>query len=157
MIPYFIKQAKSGVLPITDLDMTRFNITLDEGVEMVTWALEHAIGGEILVPKIPSYTISTVAEAIGPSCKKEIIGIRPGEKLHEEMITASDSSNTVDLGEYYAIINDKNKRDEFLKKFNAKSVNQGFEFQSGTNEKFLEIEEIRKLIKIHLDPSFAPV
>jgi FlaA1/EpsC-like NDP-sugar epimerase len=156
VIPFFIKQAKSGVLPITDMDMTRFNITLDEGVEMVTWALEHAIGGEILVPKIPSYTISTVAEAIGPGCKKEIVGIRPGEKLHEEMITLSDSPNTVDLGDYYAIINDKNRRNEFIEKFEAKLVHHGFEYQSGTNEKFLKVDDIRKLINIHIDSSFVP-
>jgi UDP-N-acetylglucosamine 4,6-dehydratase/5-epimerase len=159
VIPFFMKQAKNGILPITDLDMTRFNITLDQGVEMVTWALEHAIGGEIFVPKIPSYRISTVAEAIGPNCKKEIIGIRPGEKLHEEMITVSDSPNTIDLGDYFAILGNssKGKREDYLDKLKGKAVDYGFEYQSGTNEKFLTVDEIRKLIKTQLDKEFVPV
>jgi UDP-N-acetylglucosamine 4,6-dehydratase (inverting) len=158
VIPFFMKKAKSGVLPITDGDMTRFNITLDEGVEMVTWALEHALGGEILVPKIPSYKISTVAEAIGPSCKQEIIGIRPGEKLHEEMITVSDSPNTIDLGEYYAIVgSSKGNIQEYINYFKAVPVKYGFEFQSGTNNRFLEIEEIRTLIRQNVDSSFEPI
>jgi len=104
VIPFFLKQRGSGVLPITDPRMTRFNISLREGVDMVLWAIEHAWGGEILVPKIPSYRIVDVAEAVAPGCRQEVVGIRPGEKIHEEMITASDSFNTVDLGRYYAIL-----------------------------------------------------
>ena len=104
VIPFFLEKAKTGVLPITDPAMTRFNISLSEGVEMVLWSLENALGGELFVPKIPSYRITDVAEAIGPSCKKLITGIRPGEKIHEEMITASDSFTTIDLGAYYAIL-----------------------------------------------------
>ena len=104
VIPFFINKAKSGVLPITDPSMTRFNISLAEGVDMVLWSLENALGGELFVPKIPSYRITDVAEAVGPSCKKPIIGIRPGEKIHEEMITESDSFTTIDLGPYYAIL-----------------------------------------------------
>ena len=100
----FSQQARSGVLPITDPAMTRFNISLDDGVDMVLWTLDHALGGELLVPKIPSYRITDVAEAIGPGCKKPVVGIRPGEKIHEEMITASDSFSTIDLGRYYAIL-----------------------------------------------------
>ena len=91
VIPFFLNQARKGVLPITDSAMTRFNISLQEGVAMVLWTLEHALGSELLVPKIPSYRIMDVAEAIGPGCEKPIVGIRPGEKIHEEMITASDS------------------------------------------------------------------
>jgi UDP-N-acetylglucosamine 4,6-dehydratase (inverting) len=158
VIPFFMKKAKSGVLPITDGDMTRFNITLDEGVEMVTWALEHALGGEILVPKIPSYRISTVAEAIGPSCKQEIIGIRPGEKLHEEMITFSDSTNTIDLGNYYAIMGTGpqiNSR-KYLEKINVMAVPSGFEYNSGTNPDFLSVDKIRGLIRLYIDPNFEP-
>jgi nucleoside-diphosphate-sugar epimerase len=159
VIPFFIKKAQTGLLPITDLNMTRFNITLEEGVEMVTWALEHAIGGEILVPKIPSYKISTLAEAIGPSCKKEIVGIRPGEKLHEEMITVSDSPSTVDLGEYFSIIgtNNNEKKQEYIEKTKGKHVEYGFEYQSGKNKEFLNVENIRKLIKVHVDKNFMPV
>ena len=104
VIPFFLNKARAGVLPITDPAMTRFNISLQDGVEMVLWALDQALGGELLVPKIPSYRITDVAEAIGPGCEKPVIGIRPGEKIHEEMITASDSFSTIDLGQYYAIL-----------------------------------------------------
>ena len=104
VIPFFLEKVKTGILPITDLSMTRFNISLDEGVNMVIWALDNAFGGELFVPKIPSYRISDVAEAISPSCEKLIVGIRPGEKIHEDMITASDSINTIDLGNYHAIL-----------------------------------------------------
>ncbi|MBI96860.1 UDP-N-acetylglucosamine 4,6-dehydratase (inverting), partial [bacterium] len=104
VIPFFLKKAKEGFLPITDPSMTRFNISLSDGVETVFWALKNAIGGEIIVPKIPSYRIIDVAEAIGPNCKKNIVGIRPGEKIHEEMITTSDSFDTYDLGTYYSIL-----------------------------------------------------
>ena len=104
VIPFFLQQAQKGLLPITDPNMTRFNISLSEGVDMVLWALENALGGELFVPKIPSYRITDVAEAIGPGCEKTIVGIRPGEKIHEEMITASDSFSTVDLGPYFAIL-----------------------------------------------------
>ena len=104
VIPFFLDQAKTGVLPITDPAMTRFNITLGEGVDMVLWSLENALGGELFVPRIPSYRIMDVAEAVGPNCEKPIVGIRPGEKIHEEMITESDSFTTIDLGSYYAIL-----------------------------------------------------
>ncbi len=100
VIPFFLDKRKTGVLPITDPAMTRFNISLQEGVDMVLWALDNAHGGEIFVPKIPSYRITDVAQAIGPDCQHPIVGIRPGEKVHEEMVTASDSFNTVDLGPY---------------------------------------------------------
>ena len=104
VIPFFLEKAKTGVLPITDKAMTRFNISLAEGVDMVLWSLVNALGGELYVPKIPSYRIMDVAEAIGPNCEKPIVGIRPGEKIHEEMITESDSFTTIDLGPYYAIL-----------------------------------------------------
>ena len=103
VIPFFLDKANAGVLPVTDPEMTRFNISLTEGVDMVIWALENAFGGELFVPKIPSYRI-WLAEAIGPSCSKPIVGIRPGEKIHEEMITSSDSFSTIDIGQYYAIL-----------------------------------------------------
>ena len=159
VIPFFINKAKSGVLPITDMAMTRFNIPLDEGIEMVVWALENALGGEILVPKIPSYRIGDVAEAVGPNCKHEIVGIRPGEKLHEEMITSSDSPSTIDLGNYYAILGAglQNNISKYLDELKAKSVPMGFAYDSGTNPEFLNVEQIRSLIKIHMDPEFKPV
>jgi UDP-N-acetylglucosamine 4,6-dehydratase (inverting) len=159
VIPFFLKQAKNGVLPITDLAMTRFNISLQEGVDMVLWALENAHGGEIFVPKIPSYKITDLAKAIGPSCKKPIIGIRPGEKIHEEMITSSDSFNTIDLGQYYAILNTSGGKsaDLYGKMETAKKVPVGFCYNSGDNPRFLTIPEIQRLIKKHLDPSFRPI
>ena len=159
VIPFFLEKAKSGELPITDLAMSRFNITLQEGVEMVLWALREALGGEIFVPKIPSYRITDLAEAIAPSCRKKVIGIRPGEKVHEEMITTSDSFNTVDLGNYYAILNTGGGHTvgEYLKKKKGKKVKEGFSYNSGQNDKFLKIPEIRDLIRKNLDPNFKPV
>lgn len=159
VIPFFINKARSGVLPITDVNMTRFNISLEDGVEMVLWALEHALGGEILVPKIPSYRIGDVAKAVGPNCKHQIVGIRPGEKLHEEMITSSDSPNTIDLGNYYAILGAglQNNIDKYLTQLKANTVPTEFSYESGTNPEFLTVEQIRSLIKTHLDPNFEPI
>lgn len=158
VIPFFMGKAKSGVIPITDLEMTRFNIPLEEGVEMALWALSQALGGEIFVPKIPSYRIVDLAEAIAPSCKHEIVGIRPGEKLHEEMITLGDSPSTVDLGNYYAIlgVGDKNIIDIYNSKTNATRVEAGFTYDSGKNSDFLSVDQIRKLIRVHLNPKFHP-
>ena len=104
VVPYFLKCRETGILPITDSAMTRFNISLDDGVTMVLWALKNARGGEIFVPKLPSFRVADLAEAVDPSCEHRIVGIRPGEKIHEEMITESDSYNTVDFGDYYAIV-----------------------------------------------------
>jgi len=159
VIPFFMNKAKTGVLPITDMGMTRFNIPLEEGVEMVFWALEHALGGEILIPKIPSYRIGDVAEDVAPNCKQEIFGIRPGEKLHEEMITSSDSPNTVDLGGYYAILGSHLQKNvlEYSNTMKAKPVPPGFAYESGTNPDFLSVEQIRELIKLHMDPAFEPI
>jgi UDP-N-acetylglucosamine 4,6-dehydratase (inverting) len=157
VIPFFMNKRKEGVLPITDTEMTRFNITLTEGVEMVLHALETAWGGELFVPKIPSYKILDVAEAIGPDCEKPVVGIRPGEKIHEEMITSSDSFYTYDLGKYYAIIPSvpRWKVDDFVSYFNATKVPQGFRYNSGENTEWVSVEEIRELIEEHVDPSFT--
>jgi UDP-N-acetylglucosamine 4,6-dehydratase len=157
VIPFFLEKRKSGTLPITDESMTRFNISLEEGVELVLYALQNALGGEIFVPKIPSYRITEVAEAIGPKCKKEIVGIRPGEKIHEEMITESDSLSTVDLGRYYAILPQNASWDinEYLVKRNAKRVPDQFRYNSGTNSEWLSVTDLRKLIKDYVDPDFV--
>jgi UDP-N-acetylglucosamine 4,6-dehydratase (inverting) len=159
VIPFFMKKRKEGVLPITDPNMTRFNISLKEGVDMVLHALEHAWGGELYVPKIPSYKITDVAEAIGPECKKEVIGIRPGEKVHEEMITSSDSFNTYDLGQYYVILPQVPiwNIDDFIKKFNAVRVPEGFNYSSGQNTSWVSAEELRRLIIENIDNNFKPV
>ncbi len=147
VIPFFLDRRDSGELPITDPEMTRFNITLDEGVEMVLWALENMLGGELFVPKIPSYRILDLAEAIGPQCAKPVVGIRPGEKVHEEMITESDSLNTLDLGKYYALLpsGSATLRDTYLGN-GAREVAKGFRYDSGSNTQFLTVEEIRALI-----------
>ena len=157
VIPFFLNRKKSGVLPITDPEMTRFNISLQEGVDMVLWALEHAQGGEIFVPKIPSYRITDLAEAIGPDCERPVVGIRPGEKVHEEMITASDSFNTVDLGQYFAILPSAGEHsvENYCKKHGGKPVPQGYAYNSGTNPEFLNIDQLRELIS-KIDKIDAP-
>lgn len=154
VIPYFLERRAAGEFPITDAAMTRFNITLQEGVDMVLWAIEQAAGGEIFVPKIPSYRILDVAEAIGPECKVKIIGIRPGEKIHEEMITASDSLNTVDLGAYYAILPSAGEYspEAYIRQRQGRLVEPGFAYNSGTNDHFLTVEELRTLIREHVAP-----
>lgn len=159
VIPFFLAKAKEGVLPITDPAMTRFNITLQEAVEMVLWAIEHAWGGEIFVPKIPSYRIVDVGKAIGPSCRQEVVGIRPGEKIHEEMITESDSLTTVDLGSCYAILpaNGKPSIEQYAAQMSLKRVHPGFAYHSGRNHEFLSVEQIRQLIRTHIDSAFAPI
>jgi len=149
VIPFFLERRKTGVLPITDPEMTRFNISLDEGVNLILWALENASGGEIFVPKIPSYRIIDIAKAIGPECELSVLGIRAGEKIHEDMITASDSLNTVDLGKYYAILPSSADfdHDDYIKSRKGKSVPAGFSYNSGTNSDFLSIETLRNLIR----------
>ena len=150
VIPFFQKKKDEGMLPITDPGMTRFNISLEEGVEMVLFAVEHAIGGEIFVPKIPSYKITDVAEAVAPGVKTEIVGIRPGEKLHEEMITSSDSYNTIDLEKYFAILPQGNpKIQKYYEDKGGKMVEPGFCYNSGTNSEWLDAEGLRKLIDNH--------
>ena len=157
VIPFFLEKRSTGVLPITDKEMTRFNISLQEGVDMVLWSLENAWGGEVLVPKIPSYRILDVAEAIGPECDHPVIGIRPGEKIHEEMITSSDSLNTVDMGSYYAILPTSGSYsiDDYCKKTGAKLVPAGFCYDSGSNSDFLSVDALRTLIQTHVDPTHS--
>jgi UDP-N-acetylglucosamine 4,6-dehydratase (inverting) len=156
VIPFFLKKRESGVLPITDPTMTRFNISLQGGVDMVMHAIEHAWGGEIFIPKIPSYRITDVASAIAPNCKQEIVGIRPGEKIHEEMITSSDSFYTYDLGKYYTILPTvpNFKIDDYVEAFSAKRVVEGFNYDSGNNTEWETVESLRTLIKEHVDPNF---
>jgi UDP-N-acetylglucosamine 4,6-dehydratase (inverting) len=156
VIPFFIRKRKEGVLPITDPNMTRFNISLKGGVDMVMHALFNAWGGEIFIPKIPSYKISDVAMAIAPECEHRVVGIRPGEKIHEEMITPSDSFYTYDLGKYYAILPAVTgwKIEAFLSEFNGKKVPEGFAYNSSDNTEWETIETLRQLIKEHVDPTF---
>jgi UDP-N-acetylglucosamine 4,6-dehydratase (inverting) len=159
VVPYFLKKRAEGVLPITDPAMTRFNISLEEGVDLVLRALDSAWGGEIFVPKIPSYSITELARAIAPSCRLDVVGIRPGEKIHEEMITASDSFLTVDLGKGFAILPQTHRfsPERYCHTVGATPVPQGFTYSSGTNTEWLSTEQIRELIKRHVDPTFEPV
>jgi UDP-N-acetylglucosamine 4,6-dehydratase/5-epimerase len=158
VIPFFLEKRASGVLPITDPGMTRFNITLQDAVDMVLWSIENAWGGEILVPKIPSYRITDLAEAIGPECEHPIIGIRPGEKLHEEMITSSDSHHTVDMGRYYAILPAAGHytTEEYCQANTAQKVPSGFAYNSGTNEDFLTVYALRELVAALCDKNRFP-
>ena len=152
VIPFFLNKKKEGVLPITDINMTRFNISLQGGVDMVMHALENAWGGEIFIPKIPSYRITDVAEAIAPDCKQEVVGIRPGEKIHEEMITPSDSYHTYDLGKYYTILPATHRWNlvDYINHFNAEMVEKGFSYNSGENTEWETIDTLIDLIKIHV-------
>lgn len=156
VMPFFLQKRKDGVLPITDKKMTRFNISLEDGCEMVFYAIEKSWGGELFVPKIPSYKIVDVAKAIGPDCLQEEVGIRPGEKLHEEMITVSDALNTYDIGNYYVILPQVTvfDREQFIKHFNAKKVNNSFSYNSGNNDDWESVESLRLLIKKFVDPNF---
>ncbi len=157
VIPFFLNKRNDGILPITHPEMTRFNISLQDGVNMVMYAIENHLGGEIFIPKIPSYKILDIAEAIAPNCKTEVVGIRPGEKLHEEMITDTDSLNTIDLGKYYAILPSVSftyTEDEYMQHHNAKKVPFGFKYNSGTNTEWETIDSLRELIKLHVDSEF---
>jgi UDP-N-acetylglucosamine 4,6-dehydratase/5-epimerase len=156
VIPFFLKKRKEGVLPITDPNMTRFNISLKGGVDMIMHALEYAWGGEIFIPKIPSYRILDVAKAIAPDCEQKVVGIRPGEKVHEEMINPSDSFYTYDLGKYYAILpsNPKWKLDDYVQSHHAVKVKDGFHYHSGENTEWESVDSLRELIREHVDPTF---
>ncbi len=160
VIPFFLDRRKTGILPITDPRMTRFNITLDQGVALVQHALENSLAGEIYVPKIPSYRITDVAEAIGPECKKPIVGIRPGEKIHEEMITHGDSPNTIECDDCYVIVpslmaDQHSTIERYLTHHGGKMTPDDFRFSSGKNAQLLNVEQIRELIVEHVDPNFS--
>lgn len=157
VIPFFLKKAKEGIIPITDTNMTRFNISLEDGINMVLWAIENALGGEIFVPKIPSYRILTIKEAIAPNAEIKLVGIRSGEKLHEEMITTSDSLNTIDIGKYFAIL-PAHKMDKYLNYYkSAKKVPKGFTYNSSGNNDWINVDQMRELIKKYVDPKFVPL
>ena len=152
VIPFFQKEASKGVLPITDKRMTRFNITLQEGVDFVLQCLDKMWGGELFVPKIPSYRILDVAKAIAPNCELKIVGIRPGEKLHEEMITKTDAMNCIEFEKYFVILPSTKLWDisKFMKESNSsigKMCKYGFSYDSGTNDQFLNIADLKRLIQ----------
>ncbi len=157
VIPFFLNKKTEGILPITHEDMTRFNISLQDGVNMVMYAIENHLGGEIFVPKIPSYRILDIAKAIAPGCETRVVGVRPGEKLHEEMITDTDSLNTIDLGKFYAILPSVSftySEEEYLSHHKAKKVPFGFRYNSGTNAEWETVDTLRQLILKDVDPNF---
>ncbi|AYA36681.1 UDP-N-acetylglucosamine 4,6-dehydratase (inverting) [Hymenobacter oligotrophus] len=156
VVPFFLQERQKGVLPITHPDMTRFNISLEEGVDLVLYALEHSWGGEIFVPKIPSYKITELATAIAPNCEQKIVGIRPGEKLHEEMITETDALSTVELEKYYVILPSTPpwSEEEFIQHFGGKRVPLGFHYDSANNTEWLDAEQLREEIRLHVDAEF---
>jgi FlaA1/EpsC-like NDP-sugar epimerase len=129
---------------------------------MVLHALDHSIGGEIFVPKIPSYRIVDVAEAIGPGCDRPVVGIRPGEKIHEEMVTETDALQTIATKQHYIIVPMLHLKDqqkvmiEYCQIHDGKPVPEGFSYNSGRNDQWLTVEQIRSLIREHVDPNFVP-
>ena len=152
VIPFFLSKKESGIFPITDKRMTRFNITLQEGVNFVFFSLKNMWGGEIFVPKIPSYNVIDVVKAISPTAKIKIIGIRAGEKLHEEMISSSDAINTLEFKNYYAILPNSKflawDKEKYLKKNKfGKICSDDFTYNSRTNKNFLNIPQIKNLLK----------
>ncbi|HYF33894.1 MAG TPA: UDP-N-acetylglucosamine 4,6-dehydratase (inverting), partial [Prosthecobacter sp.] len=163
VIPFFLSRRGSGVLPITDVEMTRFNITLEEGVDLVVHALNHALGGEIFVPKIPSYRIMDVAKAIGPACEYPVVGIRPGEKIHEEMITETDALQTIETNQHYIIVpmlygrSTTDLIQRYCEHHQGKPVAKTFSYNSGKNSEWLSVDQLRTLIRTQVDPSFELV
>lgn len=159
VIPFFMKKRKEGVLPITHSEMTRFNISLEHAVRMVLFGIQNSIGGEIYIPKLPSYRIMDVAEAVCPYCEKKIVGIRPGEKLHEEMVTPADSFNTIELDDYYVICPNNLPHqglslNNYIEHYGAELVPKGFSYNSGDNYDWLTVGQLRDQIQEHVDPSF---
>jgi FlaA1/EpsC-like NDP-sugar epimerase len=148
VVPFFLKKKEDGVIPITDERMTRFNITLEDGVQLVMNALDVMWGGEIFVPKIPSYKILDVAKAVAPECQTTIVGIRPGEKLHEEMITETDSLNTVEFKDYFVILPSLPLWDvqKFTEAFGGKACEAGVSYNSGENNEWLSVDQLRELL-----------
>jgi FlaA1/EpsC-like NDP-sugar epimerase len=161
VIPFFLEKRKTGILPITDVRMTRFNITLEQGVDLVFEALNRALGGEIFVPRIPSYRIGDVAAAIGPECEHRVVGIRPGEKIHEEMITETDALQTIETERHYIIVpmlhgfSAAELMNRYSETHKGKCVPVGFSYNSGKNTEWLSVDQIRSLIRIHCDPTFV--
>lgn len=154
VIPFFLKERHKGVLPITDERMTRFNITLEEGVKLVYYALQNMWGGEIFVPKIPSYRIMDVAGAIAPECRLDFVGVRPGEKIHEEMITETDALSAIEFDNYFVILPSYTPAwsiKDFTNEFSGRPCPEGFRYNSGTNTEWLTTEDIRTLIHDHVD------
>jgi UDP-N-acetylglucosamine 4,6-dehydratase (inverting) len=156
VVPFFLEHRRHGWLPITDERMTRFNITLEDGVALVMRTLKDLWGGEIVVPRIPSYRILDVAEAVAPDAEKRAVGIRPGEKLHEQMITSADAPTTVDRGDFFAILPSPATAAAYAQTHGAKLVPAGFSYDSEANGDFLDPAALRAMIREHVDAAFVP-
>lgn len=160
VIPFFIGQRDHGAkeLPVTDMRMTRFNISLEAGVALVMYAIGHHLGGETFIPKIPSYHLKDVATAIAPRLAQVEVGIRPGEKLHEEMITVTDGLDTLDLGRYYVIlpsVSYRHTREEFIRHHKGTPVPYGFHYSSDSNTEWETVESMRENLRKYVDPGFV--
>jgi UDP-N-acetylglucosamine 4,6-dehydratase len=151
VIPFFLKESKSGRVPITHKDMTRFNMAISDAVDTVLWSIENSLGGEIIVPKLKSFTLDTIASAIEESLEIDYIGLRPGEKLHEEMITASDSYNTIDIGDHYMILPSGGNLKKYTSAFNGTLVSPGFSYASNTNSEWIDVKAMRGLINQYIE------
>lgn len=148
VIPFFIRKAKEdGILPVTDPRMTRFMASLDECVEIALYTLATSLGGEIIAPKLKSYNILTIAEAVAPQCETKITGLRPGEKLYEEMVTQYEAANTIESNHCFVIVPSYANKEHYIKHYQAKPVMSGFEFNSENNPNKFTVEEIRLLIE----------
>ena len=149
VLPLLMQYKNGGTFTITSDEMTRFNITLDQGVKVVDWAMQNSNGGEILIPKIPSYKLVNLIEAVGLKNKPKIIGLRKGEKVHEEMITEADSYTTYDIGKYFLILpdNEKSTLNRFKNKLKVfKKIPNNFSYNSRDNDQFLSTNELKKMI-----------
>lgn len=157
VIPFFLERRRSGTIPITDERMTRFNISLKEGVELVFRTLDSMWGGELVVPKIPSYRITDVAEALAPNCPRQVVGIRPGEKLHEEMITETDGLNCLEAPKHFVILPSTPLWDvgAYAQAHQARACAYGFKYNSANNSEWLTVSQIRDLVREHVDPGFS--
>jgi UDP-N-acetylglucosamine 4,6-dehydratase len=146
VIPVFLKQQKTGKLNITDTNMTRFSMDIEEACEMVLWSIKNNLGGEIFIPKLPSYRILDLAKAIDVNSKIIITGIRPGEKITEELITSSESLNCYDIGKYYVIINVNSKKVNKFYSRKFSKVSKNFKYDSSNNKNFIKVDKLKKII-----------
>ena len=156
VVPFFLEKRKNNVIPITHEKMTRFSITLEHGIQVVLDAVNRMWGGEVFVPKIPSYRILDLAQAIAPNCKLDYVGIRPGEKLHEEMVTEMDSFNTIEFDRYFTILSRGLpwSQEEYMQTYKGKRVLDHFSYNSGNNTEWSSVEQLRSQIRKHVDPEF---
>jgi FlaA1/EpsC-like NDP-sugar epimerase len=149
VVPLFLRKRPEGILPITDPGMTRFSITMQGAIDLVVFALDSGWGGEVIVPVAPSYRVPDVAQAIAPEAEQRVIGIRPGEKLHEVMVSPVEAPHTVRRGRFLVICpsGDRYDAERYARETSGTRMEADFEYSSGTNEDWLSVEDIRQLLK----------